>query len=295
MKESTKDIIRLHGWRLDRSAHNYLYFAFYDVYVKVLLAAGNFLARHFSGFRAIGEAFRLVFERYHAKVVTIDDASKLLTLKEDVVIGPERAERVLPFQRANRIILKEPDFIAVMDCPCRLAREEGCRPVNVCLAVGKTTANFWLEHGAKYHARKISGQEAVDILRGAVERGNIITSWFKVATGGRTGVICSCCSCCCGGLESMRMARKLKGGEGLSNIVASGYVAVVDRDRCVSCGACADLCLFSAIALDRSGTPLEDSMLCMGCGLCAERCEAGARRLVRGGPGGVPLDIDDLR
>jgi hypothetical protein len=40
----------------------------------------------------------------------------------------------------------------------------------------------------------------------ARERGCITTAWFKVATGGRTGVICSCCSCCCVGIEGMRIA-----------------------------------------------------------------------------------------
>jgi len=29
MKESTRKIIRLHGWRLDRAIHNYLYYQFY--------------------------------------------------------------------------------------------------------------------------------------------------------------------------------------------------------------------------------------------------------------------------
>jgi len=31
----------MHGWRVDRAAHNWLYFVFYDLYVRVFLRAGN--------------------------------------------------------------------------------------------------------------------------------------------------------------------------------------------------------------------------------------------------------------
>ena len=41
MKESTRKIIRLHGWRLDRAIHNYLYFTRYDRYVDYFLTNGS--------------------------------------------------------------------------------------------------------------------------------------------------------------------------------------------------------------------------------------------------------------
>ena len=39
MKESTKKVFKLHGWRVDRAIHNYIYFTFYDLYVKIALNA----------------------------------------------------------------------------------------------------------------------------------------------------------------------------------------------------------------------------------------------------------------
>ena len=295
MKESTRNIFKMHGWRVDRAAHNWLYFVFYGLYVRVFLWAGH-LVHSILGRVSLGSwLFGMVFDRYHAKVVTMDDAVKILTLNEDIIIGPDRTERIIPFPYANNIILKEPDFIAVMDCPCRLAREDGCKPVNVCMAVGRTTAQFWLEHGQKYHARKISQEEALTILREAHDRGNITTSWFKVATGGRTGVICACCTCCCGGLEGMRLVKKFKGGEELSNMISSGYVATVDAQMCKACGLCARTCFFEAARMDGRGGLVQDRAACMGCGLCVERCPEGARKLEADPSKGLPLDIDLIR
>lgn len=291
LKESTRNVIRMHGWRIDRAAHNWIYFVFYSAYVKVFLFAGLLAEKVLSKVSLGARMFGMVFNRYHAKVVTFEDASKILSLNEDIVLGPDRTERIIPFPYANNIILKEPDFIAVMDCPCRLARADGCKPYDVCMAVGRTTAQFWLEHGAKYHARKVTQAEALEILKAAHERGNITTSWFKVATGGRTGVICSCCTCCCGGLQGMRIVKQFKGGENLSNIIPSGYVTRVDTSLCEACGKCVSACFFEAISLDGDSVVQREER-CMGCGLCVEGCASAARKLVADPSKGLPLDID---
>lgn len=295
MKQSTRNIIKMHGWRLDRAVHNYVYFTFYDTYVTLFKWAGRNLSRFLGWSRFTRLPFEMVFERYHSKVVTMEDASKILTLNEDVIVSPDRTERIIPYQHANKIILKEPEFIAVMDCPCRLSREDHCEPVDVCMAVGRTTAQFWLEHGQKFHAKKISQEEALTRLKEGHDRGNVTTAWFKVATGGRTGVICACCSCCCVGLFGMRLAPTLKGGESLRIINPSGYAVAVDPQRCVSCGACEEVCIFDAAARCAGGRAQEDGAACMGCGLCVERCEGGARSLVLDGTKGLPLDIDFIR
>ena len=292
MKESTRNIFKMHGWRVDRAVHNYIYFVFYDIYVVLFLFAGRMLKRFFSRVHLATSAFGMVFERYHAKVITIEDATKILTLNEDVILGPDKSERIVPYQYANKIILKEPEFIAVMDCPCRKARgDAGCRPLDVCMAVGRTTAQFWLEHGQRFNAHKITQEEALQRLKDARDRGNITTAFFKVATGGRTGVICSCCTCCCGALEGERISDKLKGGRRISMIVPSSYVPQVDAAKCVACGKCVDTCFFEAISLD-DGTIIQSETACRGCGLCVEKCPSGARSLRHDPAKGDPLDID---
>ena len=37
MKVSTRNLVKLHGWRIDRFVHNYLYFAFYRPYVRAAM------------------------------------------------------------------------------------------------------------------------------------------------------------------------------------------------------------------------------------------------------------------
>jgi ferredoxin len=295
IKNSTKKVFRAHGWRVDRALHNYLYFTQYDRYIKWFLAAGRWTVKKLGRFPLIAPAFQMVFNRYHAKVLTAGDATVIFSLQQSIQIAPETAERVIPFPYAKKIILSEPGLIAVMDCPCRKAREKPCLPLNVCMAVGSPTAEFWLEHGGKYHARKLSREEALELIREERERGHITTAWFKVATGGRSGVICSCCSCCCGGLEAMRLARQVKGGEKITNLVPSGYTTLLDESKCETCGTCASACPFGALRQDPDGRPIYNREACYGCGLCVEKCPQQARSLSHDFPSILPLDLDLLQ
>ena len=50
---------------------------------------------------------------------------------------------------------------------------------------------------------------------------------------------------------------------------------IVDRSKCMSCGACAGVCREGAITLN--GTVVEfDDALCTKCGLCINACPVGA-------------------
>ncbi len=293
LKKSTKNIIKMHGWRLDRAIHNFVYFAYYDIYIRYFLAAGRLVVKYLRKVPYIVKPWEMIFNRYHGKVITQEDAKKILTLKEDVVLGPDRTERIIPFKYANQIILKEPEYIAVMDCACRMSRENPCQPVNTCIAVGRMTAEFWLEHGEKFHARKITQEEALKIMSDAHEKGMITTAWFKVATGGRTGVICQCCSCCCGAIEADRMVKQLEGSEDVGIIIPSGYTVEIDYDKCTACGTCVEVCnIYHAMSLKEGEKPVYNVDLCKGCGVCVEKCEQQARKLVMDGSKGYPLDID---
>jgi NAD-dependent dihydropyrimidine dehydrogenase PreA subunit len=256
LKKSTLNIIKMHGWRVDRAVHNYVYFVFYEQYVRLFLAAGRLLVNRFGSSRPVSLVFRKVYENYHAKVLTFNDVRKIITLDHDVSINDDTAKRIIPFRAANKIIFSQPDFIAVMDCPCRLSRKQHCEPVNVCMAVGRTTAEFWLEHCAQYHVRKITQAEALELLQESVSLNRIIAAWLKTETGGRTGVICSCCSCCCGGIEGMKLARKLNSKDKVTNIVSSGYSVRVDREVCISCGTCVRVCSFDACKTVEGGSPI---------------------------------------
>ena len=52
--------------------------------------------------------------------------------------------------------------------------------------------------------------------------------------------------------------------------------AVVNRDICVACGTCVDVCPMGAMQLVQGSyaCPVEEK--CVGCGMCAKECPATA-------------------
>jgi len=137
VKKSTLNIIKMHGWRVDRTVHHYIYYVYYHIYVSLFLKAGRFLASRFLWIKALGRAFRFVFDRYHAKVITASDARKIIMLNEDVIIGPDKSKRVIPFPYANKIILKEPEFIQLWIVPAAFTVSLAANP--------STSALLWAE------------------------------------------------------------------------------------------------------------------------------------------------------
>jgi ferredoxin len=221
-------------------------------------------------------------DAYHGKVVPLEAATQLVSVQEDVDLGD--LEQTIPYSMARDIVLKNPDHIVVLECPCRSIREKPCLPLDVCLVVGEPFASFVIEHHPQ-RARWISQGEAVDILRAEQERGHVSHAFFKDAMLGRFYAICNCCSCCCGAMEAQR--------NGTPMIASSGYVAQVDADLCAGCGECADMCQFAAISVD-DGFARIDVAACMGCGVCVAHCLQEAIDLVRDPAKGEPLEIQKL-
>ncbi len=59
-----------------------------------------------------------------------------------------------------------------------------------------------------------------------------------------------------------------------------GKMAVIDPDKCVSCGACYEKCRFSAKKKGKQGY-MVDEYACEGCGVCAYVCAQNAVSLVK--------------
>ena len=61
----------------------------------------------------------------------------------------------------------------------------------------------------------------------------------------------------------------------------SGYDAIVDKTRCISCGKCIPVCVFEAISRDDTDNKVKTNhLLCEGCGACVTVCHANAIKLV---------------
>ncbi|HEX9013172.1 MAG TPA: 4Fe-4S binding protein [Anaerolineaceae bacterium] len=231
---------------------------------------------------ADGSGSAILFEdTYHGKVVPLAAATQLVTVQQDVPLGD--LEKIIPYKLAREIILKNPDHIVVLDCPCRAAREHPCLPLDVCLIVGEPFASFVHEHHPN-RSRWITSAAAQDILKAEDERGHVHHAFFKDAMFGRFYAICNCCSCCCGAMQAQR--------QGTYMLASSGFAAQVDLDICQECGSCEQICQFDAISL--SAEARVDLAKCMGCGICVNNCPEGAIRLVRMESAGEPLEIQAL-
>jgi ferredoxin len=221
-------------------------------------------------------------DTYHGKVVPLEHAAQLVTVDEEIRLLD--LEQVIPYARARDIVLKNPDHIVVLDCPCRAARPNPCQPLDVCLIVGEPFASFVAEHHPR-RSRWITPEEAVGILRDEDERGHVHHAFFKDAMLERFYAICNCCACCCGAMQAHRT--------GVPMLASSGYVCRVDTGDCVACGACIDACQFGAISLN-GGAAVVDEDACMGCGVCISTCAPDALSLLRDVSRGEPLNIRAL-
>lgn len=219
---------------------------------------------------------------YHGKVVPLEQARKLVTVRKDIDLGD--LEQVIPYAAAREIVLRNPDHITVLECPCRAARSSPCLPMDVCLIVGEPFAGFIAEHHPR-RARRISQREAEEILAAEQRRGHVHHAFFKDAMLGRFYAICNCCACCCGAMQARR--------NGVPMLAPSGYVSSLAPELCKRCGLCVEHCQFAALSLE-DGKVLLHADACMGCGVCAAICPAGAVTLVRDSAKGEPLDIHRL-
>ena len=295
MKESTKIMMKKHGWRYDRFIHNYIYFKFYYPYVKSVYYLFKLLSNYLFWFKPLNGVLSMAFSRYHAKVLSFGDTKKIFTLHENIAAVSPENKKIVPYKYAYKILFMEPEHIAVMDCPCKITLGDKSENINSCLAVGKGLSSFWLEHGAKkYHARKISQKDALDLINRFRQMGYLTQAFFKVATGGSTGVICNCHPDTCVSLQATKFAKRFSNKFNMS--ASSGYVVEVNKNKCKYHGNCAEVCPAGAIKVDRVNKIFTyDKDACLGCELCVEHCPEKALGIRRDATKNVPLDIDIVK
>jgi ferredoxin len=274
--------------------HGYIYARWPYLYIGVATGEHR-LSRFLSGF---WERIAGIFSRssdgdscsaaesfahgYHGKVVPLEEACELVSIDQEVSL--KNLEQIIPYDRARDIIMKNPDHIVVLDCPCRASRPEPCRPLDVCLIIGEPFAGFVAEHHPQ-RSRWINRDEAVEILNAEQKRGHVHHAFFKDAMLGRFYAICNCCSCCCGAMQSW--------ANGIPMLASSGYVSRIQSDSCIGCGTCAEFCQFKALKPENGRMTVEESR-CMGCGVCVSKCATGAIKLERDESRGEPLRIRQL-
>lgn len=268
----------VHFWRLSalpvrKKIEGYIYGARSSWYLKP--ATWPWLIKRFKD--------RETAHTYHGKMLTREDAIKLITLNQPIEMAD--LDQVIPYPVARDIILRNPlPSMAAMECPCRAQKADACEPRQVCLVMGEPFVSFALEHQPDI-TRRITAEEALEILDGEEKRGHIHTAWFKDVMHNRFYAICNCCSCCCLGMKSYQ--------RGVPRLAHSGYSPVFYKELCTQCGICIEMCPFDAIKSE-DDLPGWELSACMGCGLCASHCPGRAIELQLDSSRGVPLDIHML-
>ena len=183
----------------------------------------------------------------------------------------ENFDDVLPYEDVAQMV-EDAQTIAVVRCPCRLAMQKCDNPLETCIQ---------FDRGAKYNikrgtGRKISKEEALEIVEDAEKRGLVHTVENRAALG---NVLCNCCTDCCAIIVPY-----LKGGEFKKILAPSRYAARIVPDQCIADEFCVDICPVGAVKMDEDGqSAVVTETECIGCGLCVSQCPSGALslRLVR--------------
>ena len=162
MKQSTREFLKeakrtddysffdlLHGWLYLRFPYLYISLGkgdhpFSKTFYGILSLASRIIPKKKK--RNLKIEVNTWANSYHGKVVTLESASELVSIKEDISL--RNLEQIIPFNRAKDIILKNPDHIAVIDCPCRKGKDNYCKPLDVCLIIGEPFVSFVMEHHA---------------------------------------------------------------------------------------------------------------------------------------------------
>jgi Pyruvate/2-oxoacid:ferredoxin oxidoreductase delta subunit len=189
---------------------------------------------------------------------------------------------VVDWERASALVAGS-KMVAVTNCYCRHKAQHldrACEnPLEICMSLG-VAAGYLVRHG---FAREISREEGLQVLESARDAGLV-----HIADNLRNDIsyLCSCCSCCCEELDSVR--------RGLSVVVPSGFRPAVDVEGCNGCSRCERVCPVDAITMvtretARTGeagpedgpVAFVDYERCIGCGVCVDSCRQRALRLER--------------
>ncbi len=182
----------------------------------------------------------------------------------------KREDSVAQYDNIRKLIEQSAGPFIVINCVCRQLKDiagDSCKVTDrreLCLGVGEFTSAY-IEFG---WGREITKEAMLDILKQNEDEGLIL----QPSNTKEIEFVCSCCTCCCLGLESIKAAPRPV------DFFTTNYFAQADSDLCSGCGTCVDMCQMDAATLV-DGVVNINLDRCIGCGVCIANCPSEAIQL----------------
>jgi len=196
---------------------------------------------------------------------------RLLAIEENISNDKEIAS----WERLTEIIEKETSY-AVGECGCKhIAKLSG----NPCQSGAPSECCVWFGDVADYlvereYAKRYTKEELFKLFKECEEAG--LVHFTSNRSNSKNIVMCNCCKCCCGYLDSVKLARE----SGIQLMETSNFMAGVDEETCTGCGECVEYCQLEALELSDDVVIINEEY-CLGCGSCVSKCPTESLSLFR--------------
>jgi Na+-translocating ferredoxin:NAD+ oxidoreductase subunit B len=188
-------------------------------------------------------------------------------------LKPELMETMEPHLDIDAHFQRHERFL-VIPCVCKREMEllhgHSCKlPMKRCGFVGLPPQTPLGEN--------VVGREEASKLLGELEQmGHVHLAFYGFTMGAETPQFvgtCNCCGCCCGVFHGQKISGVEEGPQ------RSNYRAVIDPEKCITCGVCQERCPVDAIAEEDFKSKV-DRAKCIGCGVCVIGCATEAIEMV---------------
>lgn len=209
---------------------------------------------------------------------------KRATIALNQTVMPDARRITVPYDLVKKAIMEAKYIGGMKECLCRAGGDCQNYPHDLACLFLNMGGKVVVDHGM---AVELTKEEALARIDKAIEVGLTCQSlWVQVEQliwGFRNDEmdafleVCFCCPCCCVGFNlSKNATRDVK-----RRFSPTGWTAVVNHDKCIGCGKCAEpYCPQDAIHFRKSdGKMVVDQENCVGCGMCKTRCATGAVKI----------------
>ena len=194
----------------------------------------------------------------------------VVSIDTDIEIEDAGDRTILPSDIVKELIDRADDIFIMDFCLCR--KSNNCKDYPLdrgCIFLGKGTKKIPEKFG--HVATKDEAKEYIDEcgklgLVHIIGRNKLDSMWLHTGDKKDLMTICNCCPCCC----LWNMVRDISDDISATYRKMEGVEVSVDKDKCIGCGSCAEICFTKAITIVDGKCTLDDR--CRGCGRCVDAC-----------------------